>query len=98
MQLQCRGEVRGRAAKLDPGGTEDLGRFDGTRPGESGVMDSSIFQNRLSFHDAIETMEVDFSDFVFADAAMVDAFYDHIDRRVGATGRRWYFLVLYEGC
>ena len=61
-------------------------------------MDSSIFQNRLSFHDAIETMEVDFSDFVFADAAMVDAFYDHIDRRVAASRRRWYFLVLYEGC
>src|SRR5574341_536631 len=29
---------------------------------------------------------------------MVDAFYDHIDQRVEATGKRWYFLVLYEGC
>src|SRR6185503_31214 len=61
-------------------------------------MDQSTFAARISFHDSIETMEVDFSRFAFADAAMVDAFYDHIDQRVAATGRRWYFLVLYEGC
>jgi branched-chain amino acid transport system ATP-binding protein len=56
------------------------------------------FQERLKFLDPIETMEVDFSHFTFSDAATVDAFYDHIDRRVAATGRRWYFLVLYDGC
>ena len=61
-------------------------------------MDQSAFAGRLTFHDSIETMEVDFSNYLFADPAMVDAFYDHIDQRVAATGKRWYFLVLYEGC
>jgi branched-chain amino acid transport system ATP-binding protein len=61
-------------------------------------MDQSTFAARLTFHDSIETMEVDFSNFAFTDAAVVDGFYDHIDARVAATGRRWYFLVLYEGC
>jgi branched-chain amino acid transport system ATP-binding protein len=61
-------------------------------------MDRSAFAGRLSFHDAIETLEVDFTHYVFDDPASVDAFYDHIDARVAATGRRWYFLVLYEGC
>ena len=53
---------------------------------------------RLSFHDAMETFEVDFSDLTFSDAAEVDAFYDEIDRQLAASGRRWYFLVIYTGC
>ena len=55
-------------------------------------------QDRVIFHDAIETMEVDFSHVTFADDAQVDVFYDVIERRVAATGKRWYFLVLYEAC
>jgi branched-chain amino acid transport system ATP-binding protein len=53
--------------------------------------------DRIVFHDAIETMEVDFSDMTFSGAADVDAFYDEADRLLAATGRRWYFLVVYEG-
>jgi branched-chain amino acid transport system ATP-binding protein len=56
------------------------------------------FQERIVFHDAIETAEIDLSQLTFATAADVDAFYDEVDRRMGATGRRWYFLVNYEGC
>jgi branched-chain amino acid transport system ATP-binding protein len=55
-------------------------------------------QDRITFLDSIETMEVDFSNFRFTDPVMVDRVYDHIDQRVGATGKRWYFLVVYEGC
>ena len=62
------------------------------------VVDEAIFHERVRFLDPIQTMEVDFSNFRFEDPAGVDAFYDHIDRRVAATGARWYFLVLYDGC
>ena len=53
---------------------------------------------RIIFHDTVETMEIDFSDLTFSDNARVDAFYDEIDRRVAASRRRWYFLVLYANC
>jgi branched-chain amino acid transport system ATP-binding protein len=54
-------------------------------------------RDRIVFHDAIETMEVDFSDLTFTCAQDVDAFYDEADRALSATGRRWYFLIVYEG-
>ena len=61
-------------------------------------MADRTLRDRIHFHDRIETMEVDFSHWTFADDAQVDAFYDEIDRRATASGRRWYFLVQYEGC
>jgi len=56
------------------------------------------FGDRLTFHESIEAAEVDFSQMRFTTAAEVDAVYDEIDRRATATGRRWYFLVIYTGC
>jgi len=56
------------------------------------------FAKRLAFHEAIETMEVDFSGITFTDPAQVDAFYDEADRRCAASGRRWYFLINYTDC
>ncbi len=53
---------------------------------------------RIILHDAIETVEVDFSDLTFAGASDVDAFYDEADRALAATGRRWYFLIVYQDC
>ena len=35
---------------------------------------------RITFHDAIVTMEVDFASMTFADVAQVDAIYDEIER------------------
>ena len=61
-------------------------------------MTDPTFKDRLSFHEAIETMEVDFSGMTFASDADVDLVYDEIDQRAGATGRRWYFMVNYTGC
>jgi branched-chain amino acid transport system ATP-binding protein len=55
-------------------------------------------QERIVFHDAMETLEVDFSNKTFSNAADVDAFYDEADRRLAATGRRWYFLINYTDC
>ena len=61
-------------------------------------MNTKTHAERIVFHDAIETMEVDFSSMTFADAAQVDAIYDEIDRRLAETGRRWFFLVIYTDC
>jgi branched-chain amino acid transport system ATP-binding protein len=55
-------------------------------------------QERIIFHDAIETMEVDFGNMTFRNDEEVDAFYDEVDRLLAATGRRWYFLIVYAGC
>jgi len=41
---------------------------------------------RIILHDAIETVEVDFSDLTFASASDVDAFYDEANRALAATG------------
>lgn len=43
-------------------------------------------------------MEVDFSNLHFTTTEQVDAFYDEVDRRLAATGKRWYFLVNYIDC
>jgi branched-chain amino acid transport system ATP-binding protein len=55
-------------------------------------------QDRIILHDAMETLEVDFSNKTFGNAADVDAFYDEADRLLAATGRRWYFLIIYAEC
>jgi branched-chain amino acid transport system ATP-binding protein len=55
-------------------------------------------QDRIIFHDAMEMLEVDFSNKTFGNAADADAFYDEADRRLAATGRRWYFLINYADC
>ena len=53
---------------------------------------------RVAFDEGIEAMEVDFAGMTFSTAADVDAFYDEADRRLEATGRRWYFLINYTDC
>src|SRR5437870_5598022 len=55
-------------------------------------------QDRVIFHDSLETMEVDISGTTFANVAEVDAFYDEVERRIAATGRCWYFLINYTEC
>jgi branched-chain amino acid transport system ATP-binding protein len=69
----------------------------GRAQGEAGAVAAS-FPERLTFHDAIEVMEVDFSYLAFDSESQIDAFYDEVERRCTATGRRWYFLVNYTGC
>ncbi|MDZ4251864.1 MAG: ABC transporter ATP-binding protein [Sulfuritalea sp.] len=61
-------------------------------------MNDRTHADRIIFHDAIATMEVDFSGMTLADMATVDAFYDEVERRLAASGRRWYFLVVYTDC
>jgi|CXWK01.1.fsa_nt_gi branched-chain amino acid transport system ATP-binding protein len=61
-------------------------------------MNERTIAERITFHDAIETMEVDFSHLTMADTVQVDAFYDEVENRLADTGRRWYFLVVYTDC
>ena len=55
-------------------------------------------QDRVILHDDIGAMEADFSAMSFTTEAEVHAFYDEADRRMEATGKRWYFLVIYTDC
>ena len=61
-------------------------------------MSDRTIQDRIIFHDALGVMEVDWSDWTFTTEAQVNEFYDEVDRKAGATGKRWYFLVNYVGC
>ncbi len=56
------------------------------------------FVRRISFDPEGPTMEVDFSHFAFHHARDVDDFYDHIEERIKASDRKWFFLVNMEGC
>jgi branched-chain amino acid transport system ATP-binding protein len=56
------------------------------------------FRGRIRIIEAIEALEVDFSNIAFMSKDDIDEFYDDVDRLLGATGRRWYFLVDYTGC
>ena len=53
---------------------------------------------RITFHENREILEVDFSGLTFRGPDEVNSFYDVIDSRVDGTGSRWYFLVNYENC
>lgn len=61
-------------------------------------MDAAEFAARITFDEGLGTMDADFSNVTFAHSLDVDRFYDFIEDRIGATGRKWYFLVNYEEC
>jgi branched-chain amino acid transport system ATP-binding protein len=61
-------------------------------------MTERTIQDRVILHEDIGVMEADFTGMSFTTEAEVDAFYDEADRRMEATGKRWYFLVIYTDC
>src|SRR5512137_814578 len=61
-------------------------------------MAERTMRDRVTLHEDIGAMEADFSGMSFATEAQVDEFYDEADRRMEATGKRWYFLVIYTDC
>jgi branched-chain amino acid transport system ATP-binding protein len=61
-------------------------------------MADKTLQDRIILHEDIGAMEADFSGMTLSTEAEVDAFYDEADRRLAATGKRWYFLVNYTDC
>jgi len=56
------------------------------------------FTARIRFREDQQIMEADFSNFSFEHARDVDDFYDYIEKVIGKTGRKWFFLVNYDGC
>ena len=58
----------------------------------------SEFAKRVRVFDDLQIIEVDFSDFVLSNSAIVNAFYDYLEQRIEATGNRWYILVNYRHC
>lgn len=56
------------------------------------------YAKRIHLLDDCETIEVDFGGFEFSTSQLVNHFYDVLDSLVESSGRRWYFLVNYEGC
>lgn len=56
------------------------------------------YDKRILFLSDLDVMEADFSDFTFTSPADVHAFYDELDARIAATGRKWFFLVNYRDC
>ena len=53
---------------------------------------------RIRFDGRNETIEIDLSGFVFSNAAVVDRFFDRLEARILATGRKWYFLINHHHC
>ncbi len=56
------------------------------------------FDARIRFLNELGVLDLDFSDYVFEDSAVVNAFYDAIEQRVAATGRQWHVLVNFRDC
>lgn len=58
----------------------------------------SIFdeKKRITFHNALDIMEVDFSEFEFENSKDVNSVYDAIERLVARTDQKWFFMVNYR--
>ena len=60
-------------------------------------MSQNQYEQRIHFLESEQIMEVDFSDLTFDNSAMVDEFYDAIEKGIiELGGRKWYFLVNYR--
>lgn len=55
------------------------------------------FKSRLRFLEDEEIMNVDLSDLTFNHSLDVNTFFDLAQEKIEASGRRWYFLVDYNG-
>jgi len=66
--------------------------------GGSATAEAGGHADRLLIDEADGIIEFDFSDLEFSTSAMVDEFFDLVDRTVMASGRQWYFLVNFREC
>ncbi len=65
---------------------------------EAGAVEVGGYTDRLLIDEANGIIEFDFSDLEFATSAMVNEFFDLVDRTVIASTRQWYFLVNFRDC
>lgn len=85
-------------ARLESG-VRQLARtvYAGARPEEEPKTEPGL-SDRLIIDEAIDLMELDFSNLEFSSSDLVNEFFDLVDRAVIASQRRWYFLVNYSNC
>ena len=57
-----------------------------------------IYAERIRFYPEIQVVEVDFSEFEFSSSRIVNEFYDQLDQRIEASGKKWFVLVNYHHC
>jgi|GEM_PF-672421 len=69
-----------------------------TAPVTDNSEDGGEFAARMKVLEDLDTIELDFSGFVFMNSATVNAFFDHILQFVESRDRYWFFLVNFEGC
>jgi hypothetical protein len=57
-------------------------------------LSKDALDQRISFHEDLQTMEADFSDFTFANSAAVNTVYDRLEERIADSGEeKWFFMV-----
>ncbi|HVO87248.1 MAG TPA: hypothetical protein VMV45_01800, partial [Casimicrobiaceae bacterium] len=61
-------------------------------------MSEVALDDRVVFHASLDAVELDLAGISFETPGEVDAFYDHADERLAASGKRWYFIVNYTDC
>ena len=65
--------------------------------GATDITDTEL-DARISFHDDLQAMEADFSDFHFDTSEIVNRMYDRLEARIAETGEeKWFFLVNLNG-
>jgi len=60
--------------------------------------DREDYRHLASFDDETGIAEFDFSNLVFNHSLDVNDCYDVLEEMLDETGRKWYFLINYEGC
>ena len=69
-----------------------------TDPHSTTAISDADLDQRISFHDDLQAMEADFSDFHFDSSELVNRMYDRLEARIAATGEeKWFFLVNLNG-
>lgn len=59
---------------------------------------TNFIDNRIVFHDPLQCLEIDFSEFHIKRSQTVNQVYDRIEERIAATGeQKWFFLINYSG-
>ena len=83
--------LHGLRESLEPGALEAVA-------GPEALTSERSSEDRITFHADLEIMEVDLSNQTFARSSEVNAFYDKLDEKLSASGRKWYFLINYNNC
>ncbi len=69
-----------------------------TDPHSATAISDTELDRRITFHDDIQAMEANFSDFNFDSTELVNRMYDRLEARIAETGEdKWFFLVNLNG-